>query len=164
MIEARSKRGSTTKKRNSAAHLSIWRSAKRLLNEPATEGCSSMKYLCLVYFAAEKWEALSVEEREALTRESLAYDQTLRQKGHFLAAQALEPVTAAVTVRSQDGRITTIDGPFAETKEQLCGFILIDARDLNEAVQVASHIPVGRLGSVEVRPVAELELKPFPQH
>ena len=120
-----------------------------------------MKYLCLVYVASGKWPELSERERRILDNDSLAYDEELRQKGHFLAAQALEPVTSAVTVRERNGRITSTDGPFAETKEQLCGFILIEARDLNEAVQLGAGIPAGRLGCVEVRPVAEIQSKPL---
>ncbi|MFZ5892693.1 MAG: YciI family protein [Myxococcota bacterium] len=116
-----------------------------------------MKYLCLVYFDQSKWEELSPSERERLMHASLDYDDELRRDGHFLAAQALQPITSAVTVRPREGRTLTTDGPFAETKEQLCGFILIDARDLNQAVQIGSKIPVGRLGCVEVRPIAEIQ-------
>ena len=115
-----------------------------------------MKYLCLVAFDEKKLEALSKNESDALTDESLAYDDALRQSGHFLAAQALQSVQAATTVRVRNGKVSITDGPFAETNEQLGGFILIDASDLNDAIQVASKIPLARFGSIEVRPILDL--------
>ncbi len=118
-----------------------------------------MKYLCLVYNEEKKLDAMSKSEWDALAGESLAYDEELRKKGHFIVAQALQPVQTATIVRVRNGKLSTTDGPFAETKEQLRGFILVDARDLNEAIQVASKIPGARLGSIEVRPIRELEQK-----
>jgi hypothetical protein len=115
-----------------------------------------MKYLCLVAFDEQKLEALSKSEADALTDESLAYDEVLRQSGRFLIAQALQSVQTATTVRVRNGKLSITDGPFAETNEQLGGFILIDATDLNDAIQVASKIPLARLGSIEVRPILEL--------
>ena len=115
-----------------------------------------MKYLCLVFCDEKKLEALSKEESDALDRESLAYDDVLRKNGHFLAAQALESVRSATTVRRRSGKVSVTDGPFTETNEQIGGFILIEARDLNEAIQLASQIPSVRLGGVEVRPIKEL--------
>jgi hypothetical protein len=115
-----------------------------------------MKYLCLVYFDEKTLDALSTSEWTALTGECLAYGEGIRQNGHYLAAEALQPVRTATTLRVRDGKLSTTDGPFAETKEQLGGFYLIDARDLNEAIQVASRIPPARLGSIEVRPIREL--------
>ncbi|HEX3450808.1 MAG TPA: YciI family protein [Isosphaeraceae bacterium] len=115
-----------------------------------------MKYLCLVYIDEKALDALSKSDYGALDSESLAYDEELRKSGHFIVAQALEPVQAAKTLRPQKGKISITDGPFAETKEQLGGFILIDAKDLNDAIQVASKIPVARLGCIEVRPIKEL--------
>jgi hypothetical protein len=116
-----------------------------------------MKYLCLVYYEETKLAALSRSEFDALVAESLAYDEALRQSGHFVAAQALQSVQTATTIRqTRNGKLSMTDGPFAETKEQLGGFILIEARDLNDAVQVAAKIPSGRLGSIEVRPIQEL--------
>jgi hypothetical protein len=107
-----------------------------------------MRYLCLVY--------LEEKRLDALIDESLAYDEVLRKSGHYLVSEALQPIETATTVRIRNGKLSITDGPFAETKEQLGGFILITARDLNEAIQVASKIPWARLGSVEVRPVMEL--------
>jgi hypothetical protein len=115
-----------------------------------------MKYLCMVIVDEKKLNALSESESQALDDESLAYDDTLRKGGHFLAAQALESVNAATTLRVRNGKVSVTDGPFAETNEHIGGFILIEARDLNEAIQLASHIPACRLGGVEVRPVKEL--------
>ncbi len=116
-----------------------------------------MKYLCLVCIEEKKLDAMSKSEWDALVGEALAYDEELRKKGHFIVAQALQPVQTATIVRVRNGKLFTTDGPFAETKEQLGGFILIDARDLNEAIQVASKIPSARLGSIEVRPIRELK-------
>jgi hypothetical protein len=115
-----------------------------------------MKYLCLVYLEEKKLHALSKSESEALTEESLAYDEVLRKSGHYIVSNALQPVRLAATVRSCDGKAFVTDGPFAETKEQLGGFVVIEARDLNEAIRVASKIPPGRFGCIEVRPIMEL--------
>lgn len=115
-----------------------------------------MKFLCLVYGERGPENNLSDREIQALTDESLDYDDRLRQSGHFITAQALQPVETAKIVRVQGGKVAVTDGPFAETKEFLAGFILIEARDLDEAVQIASKIPPGRYGFVEVRPIMEL--------
>jgi hypothetical protein len=115
-----------------------------------------MKYLCMVIVDEKKLQALTESEAQALDDESLEYDDALRKRGHFLAAQALEPVSSATTIRLRSGKASITDGPFAETNEQVGGFILIEARDLNEAIQLASHIPAVRFGAVEVRPVKEL--------
>jgi hypothetical protein len=115
-----------------------------------------MKYLCMVFCDEKKLGALSSAESQALDDESLAYDQSLREGGHLVAAQALQSVQAATTVRIRNGKVFLTDGPFAETNEQIGGFILIEARDLNEAIQIASKIPSIRLGGVEVRPIKEL--------
>ena len=111
-----------------------------------------MKYLCLVY----------MDERtlhDVPDSECLAYGESLRKSGRHLAAEALERVETATTVRVRNGKVSLTDGPFAETKEQLAGFYLIDAKDLDEAVQLAAKIPPARVGSVEVRPVRELSAK-----
>jgi hypothetical protein len=115
-----------------------------------------MKYLCLVYFEGKIWDIMSQKESEALTEESFAYDQGLMKSGHFIAAEALDSVHTATTVRVRNGKVSTTDGPFTETKEVLGGFILVNARDLDEAIQIASKIPLARWGSIEVRPVLEL--------
>jgi hypothetical protein len=116
-----------------------------------------MKYLCLVYVEENTLNTLSKSQFDGLVGESLAYDEELRKSGHYIASDALQPVQTATTVRMRNGRLSMTDGPFAETKEQLGGFILIEASDLNDAVHVASKIPVARLGSIEVRPIMELK-------
>ena len=108
-----------------------------------------MKYLCLVYLEPDRLRA--VPDRECRT-----CGDDLRQNGYLLAAEALRPVDTATTVRVRNGRVSVVDGPFAETKEQLAGFYLIEARDLNEAIGIAARIPSARLGTIEVRPVLEV--------
>jgi hypothetical protein len=108
-----------------------------------------MKYLCLVYLEEQKL-------RTVPDKECLACGDGFRNSGVLVAAEALQPIATAATVRVRNGKISVTDGPFAETKEQLAGFYLLDARDLNEAIQMAAKIPPAREGSVEVRPVREL--------
>ncbi len=115
-----------------------------------------MKYLCLVCFDDATLAALPPAERTALNRESLAYDDELDRGGHLLAAQALQSVREAACVRVRNGRTSVTDGPFAETKEQLGGFILVEAHDMNEAIRLAAGIPLARLGTIEVRPIYEI--------
>jgi hypothetical protein len=115
-----------------------------------------MKYVCLCYDEEKKLKAMSKSEWDAIVREVHTYNEELRKKGHLITAEALESVQMATTVRVRNGKVSTTDGPFAETKEQLGGFFLIDARDLNEAIQVASMLPGARLGCIEVRPTMEL--------
>jgi hypothetical protein len=114
-------------------------------------GWSHMKYLCLVYLEKEKWHA--VPDRECANCGS-----GLQERGVLVAAEPLHPVETAATVRVRNGKVTVHDGPFAETKEQLAGFYLVEARDLNEAISIASKIPPAREGSIEVRPVRELDI------
>jgi hypothetical protein len=114
-----------------------------------------MRYLCLVYYDEKKLEGLSRDEYNRLVEEALSYREILRKSGHYIASDGLEPVQTAVTLRTRNGQLSTMDGPFAETKEQLGGFLLIEARDLNDAIRVASKLPPMRLGCVEVRPVRE---------
>lgn len=108
-----------------------------------------MKYLCLVYLEEQKL-------RTVPDKECMACGDGFRKSGVLVAAEALQPVATAATVRVRNGKVSVTDGPFAETKEQLAGFYLLDARDLNEAIQMAAKIPPAREGSVEVRPVREL--------
>jgi hypothetical protein len=112
-----------------------------------------MKYMMLIY-AAET--AINAEEREHCFAESTQLAHDLDAKGQFLGASPLQPVATSTTVRIRDGKRLVTDGPFAETREQLGGFYLIEARDLNEAIAIAARIPAARWGSVEVRPVVEL--------
>jgi hypothetical protein len=118
-----------------------------------------MKYLCLVYLDEATFDRMSQQQLDALDDESLASDEELRRSGHLVLAQALQPTASATTVRVRNDRMSATDGPFAETAEQLGGFVFIDAADLNEAVRIAARIPMARLGSIEVRPVIDLAQK-----
>jgi hypothetical protein len=114
-----------------------------------------MKYLCLIYDDEKKFATMSKEEGEAFMGEYFAFTEGIKQSGHYLGGNALKPVSTATTVRTRGGKLSTTDGPFAETKEQLGGYYLIEARDLNDALQVAAKIPSVRTGSIEVRPIEE---------
>jgi hypothetical protein len=115
-----------------------------------------MKFLCLVYNDEEKLRAMSPSEFEAFSDEHVAVDEELKASGHSILAEALQPAHTAKIVRVRDGRLSTTDGPFAETKEQVGGFYLLEARDMDEAVQLAARIPSARLTTIEVRPIWEL--------
>jgi hypothetical protein len=106
----------------------------------------SMKYLCLVYLEEKRLEEVS-------DHHCVTFDQSIRDSGHCIASEALQSVQTATTVRLRNGKVSITDGPFAETKEQLAGFYLVEARDLNEAIQIASRIPPAAVGSIEVRPI-----------
>jgi hypothetical protein len=112
-----------------------------------------MKYICLAYEEEEKLNALSRDEWGQLRRETLDYVEELRQGGYLIAAEPLQSVKTAATVRVRGGKLMVTDGPFAETRETLGGFFLLEARDLNEAIRIASRWPSARLGSIEVRPL-----------
>lgn len=110
-----------------------------------------MKYLCLVYLDQEHWSACN-------DAECGAYAEQVAASGRMLAAEPLHAVHTATTVRVRNGAVSLYDGPFAETREMLAGFYLVDAKDLNEAIQLAAGIPPARHGSIEVRPVRELQM------
>ena len=112
-----------------------------------------MKYLCLIYDDEKRLSARPESESAAVMAEYFAFTDDIRKSGHYIAAEALQPVQTATTVRIRNGKVSTTDGPFVETKEQLGGFYLIEARDLNDALSVASRIPAARTGSIEVRPI-----------
>jgi hypothetical protein len=112
-----------------------------------------MKYLCLIYDEEKTFAGMSKAETDAFMGEYFAFTEGIKKSGHYLGGEALKPVHTATTVRIRNGKMSTTDGPFAETKEQLGGYYMIEARDLNDAIQVASKIPSARYGSVEVRPV-----------
>jgi hypothetical protein len=105
-----------------------------------------MKYLCLVYLDEKRLD-------EVADSECLEYDAAIRRSGHCIASEALQPVQTATTVRVRNGKVSITDGPFAETKEQLAGFYLVEAKDLNEAIQLAVKVPPAQVGSIEVRPI-----------
>ena len=112
-----------------------------------------MKYLCLIYDEEKTLAGMSKAESDAFMGEYFAFTEGIKKSGHYVGGEALKPVHTATTVRVRNGKVSTTDGPFAETKEQLGGYYLIDARDLNDAIQIAAKIPSAKVGSVEVRPV-----------
>ena len=112
-----------------------------------------MKYLCLIYDDEKKAVGMSKSDLDALMTDYYAFTEDIKKSGHYLAGEALKPVQTATSVRLRNGKLSTTDGPFAETKEQLGGFYMIEAKDLNEAIQIASKIPSAKTGTIEVRPV-----------
>jgi hypothetical protein len=112
-----------------------------------------MQYVFLIYLDEAKFAVMSKAERESYAPAMLAYDEDLRRSGNYVTSSALKMPAEAVTVRTWDGKLTATDGPFAETKEHLSGFIMVEARDLNYAIQLAARMPLSRHGSIEVRPV-----------
>jgi hypothetical protein len=118
-----------------------------------------MRYLVLVYVEQATFDAMSARENQAVTNAALAHDEELRSRGHLVMASALDQPDAALTVRVREGKVSVTDGPFAETKEHLGGFLLVEARDLNEAVRLASEAPMARYGSLEVRPLRTIEAR-----
>jgi hypothetical protein len=115
-----------------------------------------MKYLCIVYIDPELFGALSPKGLAELDEASLAFDEDLRASGRLILAQALQPIETATTIRVRDGRLSATDGPFAETTEHLGGFTFVEARDLNEAIEIAARSPIAPFGSIEIRPVMDL--------
>ena len=117
-----------------------------------------MRYLCLIYLDEQKMAALPEEVMEDLNARHLQLNDELLDQGHFIEAEALQPAADATTVRARNGKIALSDGPYAETKEMVAGFYLIEARDLNEAIQIAAKLPGGHHGAVEIRPCRDLEV------
>jgi len=118
------------------------------------------KYLCLVYFENSKLMAMTKAERVTLDRDSLAYDEELKKSGSMISAEALQSAQKARTVSVRQGKSIVVDGPFAETKEQLGGFILIKAKTLREAVKIGAGIPLAKLGRIEIRPIYTIPIPP----
>ena len=114
-----------------------------------------MKYLCLIYDDEKKMSQMSKGDGEKMMSEYGALTQDIKKSGKYVAGEALQSVSTATTVRVRGGKMSTTDGPFAETREQLGGFYYIDAKDLNDAIQIAAKIPSARSGSIEVRPIRE---------
>src|ERR1700747_2704732 len=119
-----------------------------------------MRFLCLVYFEPETLAALSPSEKTALNRNSLAYNASWAERVQYTVPEGREPVDRARTVRVRRGKMSVTDGPFAETKEVVGGFILIDAAGMDEALEIAAGIPLAKLGSIEVRPTMKIEVQP----
>jgi hypothetical protein len=116
-----------------------------------------MRYLCLIYDEEKKIATMPKSESDAFMNEYWAFTDGIKKSGHYIGGEALQPIATATTVRVRNGKMSSTDGPFAETKEQLGGYYLINAKDLNDAIQVASKIPSARYGSVEVRPIQEFD-------
>ena len=118
-----------------------------------------MKYVCLVYVEPARFGKLSEQELATLDEQSLANNEELRLSGHLIVAQALDSVATATTVRVRGDNVSTTIGPFAETIEHLGGFVYVEARDLNEAIGIATRLPIARYGSIEVRPIFDVEAR-----
>ncbi len=112
-----------------------------------------MKYLCQVWFDGTTLDVMTKDEKRKLDSDSLGYDHDLMASGNMIHAEALQSPRSAVTVRVRNGETAVTDGPFIETKEYLGGFILIEAKDLNDAIRIAAGIPLAKLGAIEVRPI-----------
>ena len=115
-----------------------------------------MKYLCLIYHDENVREAMMKQDADKMRADYFSFTDDIRKSGHYLGGNALQPTATATTVRVRNGRTATTDGPFAETKEQLAGYYLVEAKDLNDAVLVGARIPGARFGSIEVRPILEI--------
>ncbi|HUL42772.1 MAG TPA: YciI family protein [Bacteroidota bacterium] len=117
-----------------------------------------MKYLCLIYSDESQWRTMPKEEMGKMSADYFAFTEGIIRSGNFIAGNPLQPTNTATTVRVRNGKLSATDGPFAETKEQLGGYYLIDAKDLNHAIQIAAKIPGSLVGSIEVRPIQEMEM------
>jgi hypothetical protein len=115
-----------------------------------------MKYICLGYFDETTWETMAAAERNGLMDECFAYDDVLRRNGHFIGGEALQSVRNATTLRWRNGKVSIADGPYAETKEQLGGILVLEATDLNHAIQLMSKHPGVKAGPFEIRPAEDL--------
>ncbi len=115
-----------------------------------------MKYLCLIYSDETQWPKLPKADAEKMMGEYYEFTDSIKASGHFLGSNRLQPTHTATTVRIRDGKMSTTDGPFAETREQLGGYYLVEAQDLNEAIRLGSRIPGARYGSIEIRPIWEV--------
>jgi len=115
-----------------------------------------MKYLCAIYINEQKLNTMTKDEYNGVVQACFNYEEDVKKEGKLLAAEALEPVNTATTVRNQAGKPSVTDGPFAETKEQLAGFFMVDADNLDDAIRIASGMPQARIGSIEVRPIKNL--------
>ena len=112
-----------------------------------------MKYLLLIYENEASWEKVPEAEQGKIFQEYMDYTSAIRKSGNYVAGEALQPTSSATTVRVKNGKTLTTDGPFAETREQLGGFYMVEAKNLDEAVALAARIPSARNGSIEVRPI-----------
>ena len=116
-----------------------------------------MQYMLLIYDNEKMWPSMNEKERNALMGEYFAFTEEIKKSGKLIKGDALQPTTAATTVRVRDGKRLTTDGPFAETKEHLSGFYLVDAKNADEAIHIAAKIPAAKFGSIEVRPIMKFD-------
>jgi len=114
-----------------------------------------MKYLFLIYDNEKEWQKFPKDVQDKYMGEYMAFGDSIKKSGQYVGANQLQPTSTATVVRARNGKVSTTDGPYAETKEQLGGYYLIEAKDLNDAIKVASRIPSARFGSIEVRPIVE---------
>jgi hypothetical protein len=114
-----------------------------------------MKYLCLIYDNEKEWAKFPKDVQDKYMGEYMVFGDSIKKSGQYIGGNQLQPTSAATVVRSRNGKVSTTDGPYAETKEQLGGYYLIEAKDLNDAIQVAARIPSARSGSIEVRPLVQ---------
>jgi hypothetical protein len=114
-----------------------------------------MKYLCLIYDNEKEWQKFPKDVQDKYMGEYTAFGDSIKKSGQYIGANQLQPTSTATVVRARNGKVSTTDGPYAETKEQLGGYYLIEAKDLNDAIKVAARIPSARVGSIEVRPIVE---------
>jgi hypothetical protein len=117
-----------------------------------------MRYMLLIYEREADWAALGQEGQGKMFAEYGAFTNDVKTSGHYVTGAPLQPIATATTVRVRDGRVSATDGPFAETREQLGGFYMVEAKDLDEAIAIAGRIPGARIGSIEVRPVLEVPM------
>ena len=119
-----------------------------------------MQYILLIYDPEKTWAAMPKEESQKLYTDYMHYTHDIKKSGHMLAGDPLQPTSTATTVRVREGKVQTTDGPFAETREQLGGYYLIEAKNLDEAIELASRIPSAKIGSIEVRPIMKISEMP----
>ena len=112
-----------------------------------------MKYLCLIYSEEKQWQTMSTSDVDTMMAEYMVFGDGIKKSGNYIAGNRLSPTHTATAVRIRNGKLSTTDGPFAETKEQLGGYYLIEAKDLDDAIAIAARIPSARMGSIEVRPI-----------
>jgi hypothetical protein len=115
-----------------------------------------MQYLCMIYEDETIWQKMPKAEAQKLFDEYHAFTEDLKKSGHYIGGNPLQPTDTATSIRVRNGKMSTTDGPFAETKEQLGGYYLVEAKDLNDALHLASRIPGARLGTIEVRPIMQI--------
>jgi hypothetical protein len=136
--------------------MSNWAITARLINEdPFKQTEETMKYLCLIYDNEKEWAKFPRDVQDKYMGEYMVFGDSIKKSGQYVGGNQLQRTSTATVVRSRNGKVSTTDGPYAETKEQLGGYYLIEAKDLNDAIQVASRIPSVRSGSIEVRPIVE---------